>query len=133
MGWKLCTRSSQLHFWRVGINVLQTFSNYEEWRGSLHVAKKPPITYWWMGGSLYYEHLLKLANCLQVKNIDVFLTTIFKASLQPYLRLTITCMARDTFIKHKEAIVICEENGSVIANYNALITHLEFGNWLHNL
>jgi len=42
-------------------------------------------------------------------------------------------MARDTFIKHKEAIVICEENGPVIANYNAFITHPEFGNQLHNL
>ncbi len=30
---------------------------------------------------VYYEHLLKLANCLQVKAINVFLTTIFKASL----------------------------------------------------
>jgi mannitol/fructose-specific phosphotransferase system IIA component (Ntr-type) len=34
-------------------------------------------------------------------------------------------MARDTLIKHKEFVVICEENGSIIANYNALITHLE--------
>jgi hypothetical protein len=30
-------------------------------------------------------------------------------------------MTRDTLIKHKAAIVICEENGPIIANYNALI------------
>jgi hypothetical protein len=30
---------------------------------------------------VYYECLLKLVNCLQVKTSDVFLTTIFKASL----------------------------------------------------
>ncbi len=30
-------------------------------------------------------------------------------------------MTRDTLIKHKEAIVICEENGLIITNYNALI------------
>ncbi len=34
-------------------------------------------------------------------------------------------MTRDTFIKHKEATMICEESGPVIANYNALITQLE--------
>jgi hypothetical protein len=56
-----------------------------------------------------------------VKATDVFCITIFKVGLQPYLRIT-TCMARDTFIKHKEVVVICEENGPVITNYNALIT-----------
>jgi hypothetical protein len=35
---------------------------------------------------VYYERLLKLANCLQVSTTNVFLTTIFKASLLPYLR-----------------------------------------------
>jgi hypothetical protein len=30
---------------------------------------------------VYYEHLVKLANCLQVKVVDMFLTTIFKSSL----------------------------------------------------
>jgi hypothetical protein len=32
-------------------------------------------------------------------------------------------MVRDSFIKHKEVVVICEENGPVMANYNALIIH----------
>ncbi len=36
-----------------------------------------------------------------------------------------TCMTRDTFIKHKEATVICEESGPVIVNYNALILQLK--------
>ncbi len=57
---------------------------------------------------------------MQVKAIDVFFITIFIVDLQPYLRLT-TCMARDTFIKHKEVVVICEESGSIITNYNTSI------------
>lgn len=66
--------------------------------------------------------LLKLANNLQVKAIGVFFITIFRTSLQPYFRLATTGMTRDTLIKHKEDVVNCEENGLVIANYNALIT-----------
>jgi hypothetical protein len=54
----------------------------------------------------------------------VFLTTIFKASLQPYLR-SATSMAKNTLIKHKEATVICEKNGPVITNCKALTIHLE--------
>jgi len=63
--------------------------------------------------------MLKLANCSQVKAINMFLIIIFKARLQPYLRLTIASMARDTFINHKEVVVIYEESGPIIANYNA--------------
>jgi hypothetical protein len=43
---------------------------------------------------VYYKCLLKLVNCLQVKTIDVFLTTILKASLQPYFKLAIVGMTR---------------------------------------
>jgi len=57
-----------------------------------------------------------------MKANDVFLITIFKTSLQPYLRLTTTCMTRDTLIKHKEIAMIYEKNGPVIANYNVLIS-----------
>jgi hypothetical protein len=57
--------------------------------------------------------------------IDVFLTTICKASFQPYIRLSTTSMAKNTLIKHKEVAIIYEENKLVIINYNALITHLE--------
>jgi hypothetical protein len=61
---------------------------------------------------VYYEHLLKLANCLQVKAIYVFLMTIFITGLQPYLKLAAIGMVRDTFIKHKEVAIICEVNQS---------------------
>jgi hypothetical protein len=66
--------------------------------------------------------LLELAKCLQVKATNVFLTIIFKTSLQPYLRLATIGMTRNTLIKHKEITIICEESGSIITNYNALIT-----------
>jgi hypothetical protein len=72
---------------------------------------------------VYYECLLKLANYLQVKVIDVFFITIFTIGLQPNLRLATTHITRDTIIKHKETIVICEKNGLIIANYNILIIH----------
>jgi hypothetical protein len=58
-----------------------------------------------------------------MKDTNVFLITIFRAGLQPYLKLETTCMMRNTLIKHTKAIVICEENEPIIANYNALITH----------
>jgi hypothetical protein len=45
---------------------------------------------------LYYERLLKLANYLQVKVIDVFLTTIFIEKLQAYLRLTTIGIVKNT-------------------------------------
>jgi hypothetical protein len=35
-------------------------------------------------------------------------------------------MTRDIMIKHKEVVVICEESGPNITNYNALITQPEF-------
>jgi hypothetical protein len=34
---------------------------------------------------VYCEHLLKLPNCLQVKATYVFLTTIYRVGLLPYL------------------------------------------------
>jgi len=61
-----------------------------------------------------------------MKATDVFLITIFRASLQPYLKLVTIYMTRDTLIKHKEATIICEESGQVIANYNILITQPKF-------
>jgi hypothetical protein len=45
---------------------------------------------------VYFKHLVKLVNYLQVKAINLFLITIFRAGLQPYLRLTIARMARNT-------------------------------------
>jgi hypothetical protein len=71
---------------------------------------------------VYYEHLLKLAKCLQVKATNVFLITNFKASLQPHLRLATIGMTRDTFIKHKEVVMTYEKNKPLITNYNVLLT-----------
>jgi hypothetical protein len=68
---------------------------------------------------------LKLANCLQVKAIYVFLTIVFKENLLPYLKLTITCVKKDTLIEHKEAVVVCEESGLISLNYNVLLITLE--------
>ncbi len=74
---------------------------------------------------VYYECLFKLANYLQLKAIDVFLTTIFRICLQSYLKLVTTSMTRDTLIKHKEVVMIFEESGPIIANYNVFIIQLE--------
>jgi hypothetical protein len=74
---------------------------------------------------VYYECLLKLAKCLQVKAINVFLITNFKTSLQPYFKLATTCMTKDTFIKHKEAVMNNEESRPIITKYNVLLTQLE--------
>ncbi len=45
---------------------------------------------------VYYECLLKLANYLQVKVIDVLLTTIFIEKLQAYLILTTIGIVKNT-------------------------------------
>jgi hypothetical protein len=74
---------------------------------------------------VYYEHMLKLANYLQVKTIDDFLTTIVKVGLLPYLRLTIAGMRINTLIEHKEAVVVCEESELISLSYNALLTTSE--------
>ncbi len=62
---------------------------------------------------VYYEHLLKLANCLQVKVMYVIIIIIFRIGLLPYLILTTIGMKRDTLIELKEAIIVCEESGLV--------------------
>jgi len=58
---------------------------------------------------VYYERLLKLANSLQHKTTNSFLITIFKFGLQPYMRVAITYMNRETLQQHKEAPLVCEE------------------------
>jgi hypothetical protein len=70
---------------------------------------------------VYYKHLLKLTNYLHVRTTYVFLTTIFKAGLLPYLRLTTTSMKINTLIEHKD-VIVCKENGLVSLSYNALLT-----------
>jgi len=71
---------------------------------------------------VYYERLWKLRNCLHVKATNVFLTTIFKACLLPYLILATASMKRNTSIEHKEATIVCDENGPISLSYNALVT-----------
>jgi hypothetical protein len=68
---------------------------------------------------------LKLANCLQVKTIDVFLTIVFRVGLLPYLGLAIVGMKRNTLIEQKEIVVVCEENGPISSSYNVILTTLE--------
>jgi hypothetical protein len=60
-----------------------------------------------------------------MKTTNVFLIIIFKAGFQPYLRLATTCMMGDTLIKHEKVVVICDENGLIITNYNVLIIQPE--------
>jgi hypothetical protein len=45
---------------------------------------------------VYYERLLKLADSLQHKTIDIFLTIVFRTRLQPYMHVTIAGMKRKT-------------------------------------
>jgi hypothetical protein len=77
---------------------------------------------------VYYKCLFKLTNCLQMKAINVFLSYIFKASLQPYFKLA-TSVIRDTMIKHKKVAMICEENGLIIHYYQSGV---QFINLNHN-
>ncbi len=39
---------------------------------------------------VYYEHIQKLAHGLQIPTIDNFLSTVFRTSLQSYLKIAIT-------------------------------------------
>ncbi len=74
---------------------------------------------------VYYKCLLKLTNQLHARTTYVFLTIVFKASLLPYLILTIVGVKRDTLMEHKEAIIVCQESGHVSLNYNYLLTTSE--------
>jgi hypothetical protein len=58
---------------------------------------------------VYHERLLKLANSLEHKTIDSFLTIVFRSGLQPYLRIITVGMKRKTLQQHKEAALVCEE------------------------
>jgi hypothetical protein len=70
---------------------------------------------------VYYECLLKLANCLHVRATNVFLTTIFKVGLLPYLILTTASTKINILIKHIETTIVCEESGHVSLSYNDLL------------
>jgi hypothetical protein len=74
---------------------------------------------------VYYEFLLKLANCSHVKATYVFITIVLITSLLPYLQLTIVGIKWNTWIKHKEVVVVYKENGHVSVSYNVLLTTLK--------
>ncbi len=57
----------------------------------------------------YYEILLKLANNLQHKTTNSFLTNDFIFGLQPYLHVATLGLKRETLQQHKEATLVCEE------------------------
>jgi hypothetical protein len=58
---------------------------------------------------VYYEKLLKLANSLQHRTINNFLTTILKSRLQPHLHVATASMKRETLQQHKETTLVCEK------------------------
>jgi hypothetical protein len=72
---------------------------------------------------VYYDCVLKLANCLHVRTTNVFFTIVFRISLLPCFILT--SMKKDTLIEHKEADVVCEENRLISLSHNVLLTTLE--------
>jgi hypothetical protein len=61
-----------------------------------------------------------------MKATYVCFITIFRAGLQPYLKLATTYMRRDTLIKHKEIATICEETGSIIHQKKNMYFRLVF-------
>jgi hypothetical protein len=69
---------------------------------------------------VYYEWIQKLAHGLQIPTIDNFPTTVFIASLQSYLRITIAGMKRSTLQQHKEVVMLCEERMTNVETRSAL-------------
>jgi hypothetical protein len=65
---------------------------------------------------VYYERILKLANCFQHK-VDNLLTIFFQARLVPYLRITTIGMKWDTLFEHKGFVVICEDIMADVKEY----------------
>ncbi len=73
---------------------------------------------------VYYERLLKLANSLQHKTTNSFLTIVFNPKLQPYLCVITTCMKRETLQQHKEITLVCEKGIYEVKTIsNMLIPH----------
>jgi hypothetical protein len=56
-----------------------------------------------------YERLLKLANNLQHKIINSFLTTVFRIGLQPYTCVAIIGMKEKTLKQHNKVALVCEK------------------------
>jgi hypothetical protein len=58
---------------------------------------------------VYYEQILRLANCLQHKMDNNLLTTFFRVGLVPYLQIATIGMKRDTLFEDKKSMVTYEE------------------------
>jgi hypothetical protein len=58
---------------------------------------------------VYYERLLKLANNLQHKISNSFLTIIFRIGIQPYMCVTIIGMREKTLKQHNEVALVCKK------------------------
>jgi len=73
---------------------------------------------------VYYEKSLKLTNNLPHMTTYIFLIIVFRSRLQPYQRVTTTCMKKETLQQHKEAILVFKnEIFEVEAINNLLIPH----------
>ncbi len=116
---KICSKPSKLHIWRIGKHFA---SSLEPWRDKEVYMQLQNIQQQNVKRvEVHYECLLKLTNCLQVRTIDLFPTTIFKIGLLPYFILT-TSMKWNTLIEHQEVVIVCEENGPISLNFNVSLT-----------
>jgi len=70
---------------------------------------------------VYYERLLNLANNLQHKTTNSFLTIIFRFGLQPYLQVIIVGMKRKTLQQHKKIVLVCEEGINEVEVINNIL------------
>jgi hypothetical protein len=70
---------------------------------------------------VYYECILKLANCLNHIKDNNLLTTFFQAKLVPYLWVSTTRMKLGTLFLHKEVVVTCKESMGDVNEYRKLL------------
>jgi hypothetical protein len=72
------------------------------------------------GVEVYYERFQKFAHGLQVPTTYSFLTIVFRASLQSYLKITIAGMKRSTLQQHKEVMMLCGKGMTIAEVRSAL-------------
>jgi hypothetical protein len=70
---------------------------------------------------VYYERIQKLAHGLQILPKDSYLTIVFRAGLQSYLKIVILKMKRSTLQQHKEVVMLCEKNMTTTKARSALL------------
>jgi hypothetical protein len=69
---------------------------------------------------VYYERIQKLVHGLQILTTYSFLTIVFKAGLQSYLRIVTIGMKRSTLQQHREVVMLCEEGMFIVEARSAL-------------